>query len=111
MADTEITVTEDVTTVEVTASTPVSITTASGIGFTPFGHVSSTDVQNALEEVIDQFTVQTAQSGSPVEGQLFYDTDDNLLQVYADTSGGTQWITLLRAGNASDMTKLDGGSF
>ena len=51
MADTEITVTEDVTTVEVTASTPVSITTASGIGFSPFGHVSSTDVQNALEEI------------------------------------------------------------
>ena len=38
-------------------------------------------------------------------------TDDNLLQVYADTDGGTQWITLLRAGTADDMTKLDGGSF
>ena len=111
MADTEITIEEDVTTVAVTASTPVSITNASGIGFTPFGHVSSTDVQNALEEVIDQFTVQTSQPGSPTEGQLIYHTDDNLLQVYADTSGGTQWITLLRAGNASDMTKLDGGSF
>ena len=111
MADTEITIVEDVTTVEVTASTPVTITTAGGIGFTPFGHVSSTNVQNALEEVIDQFTVQTAAPGSPIEGQLFYDTDDNLLQVYADTDGGTQWITLLRAGTADDMTKLDGGSF
>ena len=111
MADTEITIEEDVTTVAVTASTPVTITNASGIGFTPFGHVSSTDVQNALEEVIYQFTVQTSQPGSPSEGQLFYDTDDNLLQVYADTPGGTQWITLLRAGSASDMTKLDGGSF
>ena len=111
MADTEITIEEDVTTVAVTASTPVTITNASGIGFTPFGHVSQTDVQNALEEVIDQFTVQTSQPGSPSEGQLFYDTDDNLLQVYADTPGGTQWITLLRAGSASDMTKLDGGSF
>ena len=111
MADTEITIEENVTTVAVTASTPVTITNASGIGFTPFGHVSSTDVQNALEEVIDQFTVQTSQPGSPSEGQLFYDTDDNLLQVYADTPGGTQWITLLRAGSASDMTKLDGGSF
>ena len=111
MADTEITIEEDVTTVAVTASTPVTITNASGIGFTPFGHVSSPAVQNALEEVIDQFTVQTSQPGSPSEGQLFYDTDDNLLQVYADTPGGTQWITLLRAGSASDMTKLDGGSF
>ena len=96
MADTEITIEEDVTTVAVTASTPVTITNASGIGFTPFGHVSSTDVQNALEEVIDQFTVQTSQPGSPLEGQLFYDTDDNLLQVYADTPGGPQWITLLK---------------
>ena len=111
MADTEITIEEDVTTDAVTASTPVTITNASGIGFTPFGHVSWTDVQNAFEEVIDQFTVQTSQPGSPSEGQLFYDTDDNLLQVYADTPGGTQWITLLRAGSASDMTKLDGGSF
>jgi hypothetical protein len=111
MADTEITITEDVTTVAVTASTPVSITTAGGIGFTPFGHVGSTNVQNALEEVIDQFSVQATNPESPAEGQLFYDTDDNLLQVYADTDGGTQWITLLRAGSATDMTKLDGGSF
>ena len=110
-SDTEITINEDVTEVDITATTPVTITGASGINFTPYGTVASTNVQSALQELADQFTVTTAQPGSPTEGDLFYDTDDNLLQVYADADGSTQWVTILRAGAADDMQRLDGGSF
>jgi len=110
-SDTEITVTEDVTEVNITATTPTTITGASGITFSPYGTVSANNVQSALQEIADQFTITTSQPGSPSEGDLFYDTDDNLLQVYADADGSTQWITILRAGAADDMQRLDGGSF
>ena len=68
-------------------------------------------VQSALQEIADQFTITTSQPGSPSEGDLFYDTDDNVLQVYADADGSRQWLTILRAGAADDMQRLDGGSF
>ena len=110
-ADTAITVTQDVTEVDVTATTPVTITGASGISFDAYGSVSSTNVQSALQEISDQFNINTSQPGSPSEGDLFYDTDDNVLQVYADADGSTQWLTILRAGAADDMQRLDGGSF
>ena len=109
-SDTTISIVEDVTSVDITASTPLTITTAAGIGFTPYGTVASTNVQSALQEVADQFTIQTSAPGTPSEGDLFYDTDDNLLQVYADADGSRQWITILRAA-ADDMQRLDGGSF
>ena len=110
-SDTDITINEDVTEVDITATTPITITGASGINFSPYGSVSSTNVQSALQELADQFTITTTQPGSPTEGDLFYDTDDNLLQVYADADGSTQWVTILRAGAADDMQRLDGGSF
>ena len=110
-ADTAITITEDVTEVDITATTPVSITSAGGISFNAYGGISSTNVQSALQELADQFTITTSHPGSPEEGDLFYDTDDNVLQVYADADGSRQWLTILRAGAADDMQRLDGGSF
>ena len=109
-SDTTITINEDVTSVDITASTPITITTAAGIGFSPYGTVASTNVQSALQEIADQFTIQTAAPGTPSEGDLFYDTDDDRLQVYADADGSRQWITILSAA-ADDMQRLDGGSF
>ena len=63
-ADTAITITEDVTEVDITASTPVSITSAGGISFNAYGGISSTNVQSALQELADQFTITTSQPGS-----------------------------------------------
>ena len=40
-ADTAITITEDVTEVDITATTPVSITSAGGISFNAYGGISS----------------------------------------------------------------------
>ena len=107
---TVITVVEDITSVDITASTPETITNAAGIGFSPYGTVAATNVQSALQEIADQFTIQTSAPGTPNEGDLFYDTDDDRLQVYADADGSRQWITILSAA-ADDMQRLDGGSF
>ena len=109
-SDTNISITEDVTSVDITASTPETITTAAGIGFNPYGTVASTNVQSALQEIADQFSIQTSAPGTPNEGDLFYDTDDDRLQVYADADGSRKWVTILSAA-ADDMQRLDGGSF
>ena len=109
-SDTNITITEDVTSVDITASTPETITTAAGIGFNPYGTVASTNVQSALQEIADQFSIQTSAPGTPNEGDLFYDTDDDRLQVYADADGSRKWVTILSAA-ADDMQRLAGGSF
>ena len=109
-SDTNITITEDVTSVDITASTTETITTAAGIGFNPYGTVASTNVQSALQEIADQFSIQTSAPGTPNEGDLFYDTDDDRLQVYADADGSRKWVTILSAA-ADDMQRLDGGSF
>ena len=109
-SDTNITITEDVTSVDITASTPETITTAAGIGFNPYGTVASTNVQSALQEIADQFSIQTSAPGTLNEGDLFYDTDDDRLQVYADADGSRKWVTILSAA-ADDMQRLDGGSF
>ena len=109
-SDTNITITEDVTSVDITASTPETITTAAGIGFNPYGTVASTNVQSALQEIADQFSIQTSAPGTPNEGDLFYDTDDDRLQVYADADGSRKWVTILSAA-ADDMQRRDGGSF
>ena len=63
-SDTNITITEDVTSVDITASTPETITTAAGIGFNPYGTVASTNVQSALQEIADQFSIQTSAPGT-----------------------------------------------
>ena len=109
-SDTNITITEDVTSVDITASTPETITTAAGIGFNPYGTVASTNVQSALHEIADQFSIHTSAPGTPNEGDLFYDTDDDRLQVSADADGSRKWVTMLSAA-ADDMQRLDGGSF
>ena len=123
MATTQITVQEDVTTVTVDASTSITITedittlelsaalfttAAESVAYSPYGTVSATTVQGAIDELADDFYKGTETPGSGYEeGDLFYDTDDNLFRVYVED----EWVTLLRAGDAADMQKLDGGAF
>ena len=107
-----VSITENVTSVSLTASTPISATAAASIAFTPTGYVTSNTVQGALEEVVNNYTISTTEPGSPTEGQLFYDTDDDLLKVYKVESGTGTWLTLLRAADgATSMSTLDGESF
>ena len=78
------------------------------MAFVPHQRISSTTLQSALEELIDENTVLTGTSlpSSPTEGQLFYDTDDNIFRLYRETT----WITL--AGSLlNSMTAVSGGAF
>jgi hypothetical protein len=109
-AATSITVNEDVTTLEISAGA-AGASVASSIGVTPYGTISSTNVQSALQELADDFFRQDGEPESAEEGDLWYDTDDDALKAYIEIGGSPTWTTLLQAGAENQMLLLDGGNF
>ena len=93
-----------------TMNTAISGANATDIVYAPTGKMSSTNIQDAIDELAgDHFIQAAARTGSQLnEGDLWYDTDDDELKVYR----GTQWQTLAGAGgDVETMMQLDGGSF
>ena len=97
----------------------VAVGVAADISFTPVGTLSATNIQDALHQLADQQFVQAAAPATDdtnlQEGDLWYNTSDNKLMVYRNTT----WedITLgaqlsERSGTAeyTDVT-LNGGYF
>lgn len=112
MSDTAITIQEDVTTVSVSASLPEGATSASGITLVPYTTVTATNVQTALEQLADQFfrSASAPTGGNLAEGDLWYDTDDDQLKVYRETSlNNFEFVPLAAA--TDTMDNLDGGLF
>ena len=96
------------TTLEV--STTIATQYAAAINYTPSGRMAATTVQGALDEIAGDFFVQdSTPSGSQLnEGDLWYDTDDDEIKVYREST----WQTLAGAGGTAEtMLTLDGGSF
>ena len=101
-------VTGESTTLEI--STQISATVGSAIIYEPSGRMESTNVQAALDELAGDYFVQAGTpSGSQLnEGDLWYDTDDDEIKVYREST----WQTLAGAGGTAEtMLTLDGGSF
>jgi hypothetical protein len=112
----EITVTTD----EVIITTnSVAVGDAGDISFTPVGTITATNIQDALHQIADQKFVQTTapavSDNNLEEGDLWYNTTDNKLMVYRNTTW--EEITIAAqlsesSGTAeySDVT-LNGGYF
>jgi hypothetical protein len=102
--------------VEVSATIPtLSITTgtgggsASSITVTPYNTISSTNLQDALEELADQsFRSNTAPTTNVEEGDTWYDTLNDIFYVYRTLNGTLDWHPLLAT---ADEGRLDGGAF
>jgi len=112
MSNTAITIQEDVTSVTVTATVPEAATSASGISLAPYNTVTATNVQSALEQLADQFfrSASAPTGGNLAEGDLWYDTDDDQLKVYRETSlNNFEFVPLAAA--TDTMDNLDGGLF
>ena len=126
---TNITVSENVTTITASSSEAVSLdistdttlvearsiaiglTSASGINVIPHGTVTATNVQAALEQLADQdFRSTDTPTGTNVsEGDTWYDEDDNEIKVYREISAGVfAWTNLVVA---EDDDTLDAGAF
>ena len=112
---TTITVVEDVTSISVSAISPTEASTsAAQLTFAPHNVITATNVQDALEQLADQFfrgnDVPSSGTTNLSEGDFFYDLNDNQLKVYRETSNNVfQFVPLAQA--TGDMETVDAGSF
>ncbi len=112
----EITVTTDQI---VITTNSVAVGEAGDIAFTPVGSITATNIQDALHQIADQQFVQAAAPATEdtnlQEGDLWYNTSDNKLMVYRNTTWeevviSAQLSESSGAAEYSDVT-LNGGYF
>jgi hypothetical protein len=106
---------DNVTTVSVNnMALPAQFQDAANIAITPYNTITSTNLQGALQQLADQnFRGTSAPTGSTVqEGDTWYDTDDDQLKVYRETSSGTfQWVPIIVGAAGGDSDTVDAGSY
>tara|TARA_Y100000385_G_scaffold57436_1_gene55146 strand:- start:861 stop:1274 length:414 start_codon:yes stop_codon:yes gene_type:complete len=113
-----INLTDDVTTIEaynlaVPTAVP-GVIDASSVTVSGYNTISSGFLDNALKELADQnFRGDSTPSGNYIEeGDTWYDTDDNQLKVYRETSSGVfEWVPIMVGNISPDSDTLDGGAF
>ena len=80
---------------------------ASGYTVTPYGRVTGDDIQEAIQNLDDTLSNRTTAPTNPIEGTVYYDTDDNILRLYIDS----QWKTLAATTLTTSMSTVSGGTF
>ena len=84
-----------------------SMLSAGGYTVVPAGRVSGDDIQEAIQNLTDSLSTRTTAPTNPVEGSVYYDTDDNILRLYIDS----QWKTLAATTLTNSMSVVSGGTF
>ena len=94
------------------------VSDASGITLTsPVGTLTGqSTVEGALNFLANQFFVSTTAPTSSTtdlaEGDLYYDTDDNQLKIYRETSSGNfEFVPIMIGNTSADSDTVDAGSF
>jgi hypothetical protein len=113
-----ITATSATTTLTISSAVASTTNEASTIAFTsPVGSLTGTDnVEDALNFLANQFYVATTAPSSDTtnlaEGDLFYDTDDNQLKIYRETSTGNfEFVPIMIGNESADSDTVDAGGF
>lgn len=81
---------------------------------TPYGTITATNLQTALEQLADQnFRTEEEPTGPNIqEGDLWYDTNDDQLKVYRETSVGVfEWVPIIVSNDSDTSDNLDAGSY
>jgi len=87
---------------------------ASLISIVPYGPITATELQSALQQLADQsFRQDTTPTGANVsEGDTWYDTDDDEFKVYREISTGNfQWAPIMLGAPPGDSDIVDAGAF
>lgn len=87
---------------------------AANVVVVPYGTITSTNLQGALEELADQDFRSSTQPASLniEEGDTWYDTQNNQLKVYRETSIGVfEWVPIIVGNISPDSDTLDAGAF
>jgi len=115
---TSINATSTTTTLTISSAIASSVNDASSITFTsPVGTLGGqSTVEGALNFLANQFyvatTAPTSDTTNLAEGDLFYDTDDNQLKIYRETSSGTfEFVPIMIGNDSADSDTVDAGSF
>ena len=108
--------TEDVSVSINNFAIPISFVDAANVVFAGHNTITANNVSDALKQLADQSfrgtTPPADGSANLEEGDLFYDTDDNQIKVYRETSTGTFEFVPIIVGDASgDSDTLDAGAF
>jgi len=95
---------------------PVNFMDAANVVFAGHNTVTANNVSDAIKQLADQSfrgtTPPADGTANLEEGDLFYDTDDNQIKVYRETSTGTFEFVPIIVGDASgDSDTLDAGAF
>ena len=111
-------ITDDVTKIEAfTLAVPTNVINtlpAANVTFTAHNTITANNVQTALEQLADQeFRGTSTPSGSNIqEGDTWYDTDDDQLKVYRETSTGVfAWVPIMIGNISADSDTVDAGSY
>ena len=99
-----------VTTVEA-KGLAIALSDSAAMGVTPYGTITATNVQAALNQLADQdFRSTSTPTGTNVsEGDTWYDTDDNILKVYREVSSNVFAWTNVVVADTNEL--LDAGAF
>lgn len=116
--NTTLNATAQTTTLTISSAVADSASDAGSITFTsPVGTLTGqTTVAGALNFLANQFfvatTAPTANTTNLAEGDLFYDTDDNQLKIYRETSEGTfSFVPIMIGNDSADSDTIDAGAF
>jgi len=95
---------------------PVNFMDAGNVVFAGHNTITATNVSDALKQLADQSfrgpTPPAAGTANLEEGDLYYDTDDDQIKVYRETSSGVFEFVPIIVGDASgDSDTLDAGAF
>ncbi len=113
--DISVTLSDDSTTLTVNNfALPTAYVDAVDVTFSPHGTVTATNLRDAVQQLADQdFRSDDAPSGPNVEeGDTWYDTNDNQLKVYRETSEGNfEFVPIMIGDDSPDSDTLDAGAF
>ena len=108
--------TEDVSVSINNFAIPINFMDAANVVFAGHNTVTANNVSDAIKQLADQSfrgtTPPADGTANLEEGDLFYDTDDNQIKVYRETSTGVFEFVPIIVGDASgDSDTLDAGAF
>ena len=115
---TALSVTNTTTTLTISSAVAGAATDAGGITYTGDNALldAQANVEGALNFLADQHFIQTTAPTSSTtnlaDGDFFYDTDDNQLKIYRETSTGTyEFVPIMIGNDSADSDTIDAGSF
>ncbi len=93
---------------------PLQFMDSANVSFDGHGTITATNVREAIQQLADQdFRTTGTPTGPNIEeGDTWYDTDDNQLKVYRETSSGVfEWVPIMIGNDSPDSDTLDAGAF